>query len=92
MTHCPDPPACVLCCGRENQVELMAARDHGKPVVMCCGSSGPPDPATGARSFVNDLQAMRRLQFLVDVEAACFTEHLQLQRSNACCEIVLNRA
>lgn len=50
-------------------VELMAARDNHKPVVVCCGSA-ERDASTGGHKFVDDLQALGRLEWLVDVTTA----------------------
>ena len=50
-------------------VELMAARDHGKPVVMLCGAA-ERDAASGGHRFVDDFHALQRLQWLVDVMEA----------------------
>ena len=47
----------------------MAARDHGKPVVMLCGAA-EHDAASGGHRFVDDLNALQRLEWLVDVMAA----------------------
>ena len=47
----------------------MAARDHGKPVVMLCGAA-ERDAASGGHRFVDDLTALQRLEWLVDVMAA----------------------
>ena len=50
-------------------MELMAARDHGKPVVMLCGAA-EHDAASGGHRFVDDTLALGRLEWLVDVMAA----------------------
>ena len=50
-------------------VELMAARDHGKPVVMLCGAA-ERDAASGGHRFVDDKRSLDNLEWLVDVMAA----------------------
>ena len=60
-------------------VELQAARDNGKPVVMCCGSA-VGDAATGGHKFVNDGLALNNLEWLVDVTAAEASDPADKQR------------
>ena len=50
-------------------VELMAARDKHKPVVMFCGSA-ERDASSSGFLFVDDFAALTRLKWLVDVTTA----------------------
>lgn len=51
------------------QVELKAAMDFQKPMIMCCGSA-ERNLQTGNYKFVDDLESLYRLQWMVDVEQA----------------------
>eukprot|EP01052_Picozoa_sp_SAG31_P028795 SAG31_NODE_2809_length_5062_cov_2.636107_3_plen_314_part_00 len=54
---------------KKNQVELKAAMDFDKPVIMCCGSA-KINPQTGCYEFVDDKFSLRNLEWMVDVEQA----------------------
>eukprot|EP01050_Picozoa_sp_SAG11_P033215 SAG11_NODE_11175_length_779_cov_0.713235_1_plen_146_part_10 len=43
--------------------------DFDKPVIMCCGSA-KLNPQAGCYEFVDDFEALHRLEWMVDVEQA----------------------
>jgi hypothetical protein len=53
-------------CYAESQVELKAAMDFNKPVIMCCGSV-EFDAQTGNYKFVDDFLSLRNLEWMVNV-------------------------
>eukprot|EP01052_Picozoa_sp_SAG31_P025783 SAG31_NODE_2283_length_6016_cov_17.773872_2_plen_374_part_00 len=61
------------------QVELKAAMDFDKPVIMCCGSA-KLNPQTGCYEFVDDHDSLERLEWMVDVEQAQASDPVDRER------------
>eukprot|EP01052_Picozoa_sp_SAG31_P011629 SAG31_NODE_662_length_13028_cov_3.364529_5_plen_313_part_00 len=61
------------------QVELKAAMDFAKPVIMCCGSA-KLNPQTGCHEFVDDEYSLQNLEWMVDVEQAQASDPVDRER------------